>query len=494
MLDGTGYVANTGIVALQDALLPTPRQHISFWKVATAVRLIDAVIIIASSIISQIIFVGWDSLDRRDYFVASLFSLLLWAFFFDRASLYGFAALASARTAMPRVIREVLRIFYCTFLFLFLLKPEFGLSRLWAVGWFFGALSFLVLWRYFVTKIYKRFVRAGRLRHQILLVGATELTVALIEHLRNNDYGMSILGYFDDRNRDPSVEILGVPKLGSVRDLVSFVSTHDVDEVIVTLPFNATKRIVQILGVLRQQPLNVGILPGISALDISITGGSGEWHIPGVPLFPLANRPINIPGLVLKSVMDRAVTGVALLILCVPMLIVALVIKITSPGPVLFVQTRMGYKNREFKIYKFRTMHYQPIQTTELRLTQKNDPRVHRFGDLLRRTSFDELPQLLNVLRGDMSIVGPRPHALSAKADDVLYNEAVAHYATRHRVKPGITGWAQVNGWRGPTDTIDQIQKRVEHDLYYIDRWTLGLDLWIIFLTAFKVFGGKSAY
>ena len=493
MRDGPGYVADTATIPVAEAYQPA-RQHISFWKVATAVRVIDSAIIGSCSVVSQIIFVGWASLDRRDYFVAALFALLLSTFFFDRGSLYSFAALASPRTGTPRVIREVVRVFYCTFLFLFLLKPEFGLSRLWAVGWFFSTLSLLVLWRYFTSKIYKRFVRAGLLRHLILLVGGTDLAVALIEHLRHNDYGMHILGYFDDRNRDPSVEITGVPKLGSVRDLVSFVSTHDVDEVIVTLPFNATKRIVQILGILRQQPLNVGILPGISALDISITGGRGDWHIPGVPLFPLANRPINIPGLVFKSVMDRAVASAALLVLGLPMLVAAIAIKITSPGPVLFVQKRMGYKNREFNIYKFRTMHYQPVRTNELQLTQKNDPRVHRIGHLLRRTSFDELPQLFNVLRGDMSIVGPRPHALSARADDVLYNEAVAHYATRHRVKPGITGWAQVNGWRGPTDTIDQIQKRVEHDLYYIDRWTLGLDLWIIFLTVFKVFGGKNAY
>ncbi len=494
MHDGSGYIADIDAVPIAKPYPSISSHHTSFWKVSAAVRLLDAAILVSSSAISQIIFVGWASLNRRDYFVAALFSLLLSTFFFDRASLYGFAALASARSAGPKIIREVLRVFYCTFLFLFLLKPEFGLSRLWAVGWFFGALTLMLLGRYFVSQVYKRFVQDGRLKHLILLVGGTDLSVALIEHLRDNKYGMEIVGYFDDRNREPTVELLGVPKLGSVRDLVSFVSSHDVDEVIVTLPFNATKRIVEILGILRQQPLNVGILPGVSALDISITGGGGEWHIPGVPLFPLANRPINIPGLALKSLLDRLLASVALLILCIPMLIAAALIKITSPGPVLYVQKRMGYKNREFNIYKFRSMHYEPAQMNEVRLTQRNDPRIHKFGNFLRRSSFDELPQLFNVLRGDMSIVGPRPHAISARADDVLYNEAVAHYATRHRVKPGITGWAQVNGWRGPTDTIDQIQKRVEHDLYYIDRWTLGLDLWIIFLTVFKVFGGKNAY
>jgi Undecaprenyl-phosphate glucose phosphotransferase len=494
MHDGSGYVADTEAILVGNPLPSLSRRHTSFWKVSTAVRLLEATILVSTSATSQLIFVGWDSLGRRDYFVAALFSLLLSTFFFDRASLYGFAALASARAAGPKIIREIMRVFYCTFLFLFLLKPEFGLSRLWAVGWFSSALIFMLLGRYFVSKIYQDFVKDGRLKHLILLVGGTELSVALIEHLRDNKYGMEIVGYFDDRNRDPTIELLGVPKLGSVRDLVNFVSSHDVDEVIVTLPFNATKRIVEILGILRQQPLNVGILPGISALDISITGGRGDWHIPGVPLFPLANRPINIPGLLFKSLLDRIVASVALLILGIPMLIAAALIKITSPGPVLYVQKRMGYKNQEFSIYKFRSMHYEAVQTNEVRLTQKNDPRVHRLGNLLRRSSFDELPQLLNVLRGDMSIVGPRPHAISARADDVLYNEAVAHYATRHRVKPGITGWAQVNGWRGPTDTIEQIQKRVEHDLYYIDRWTLGLDLWIIFLTGFKVFGGKNAY
>jgi lipopolysaccharide/colanic/teichoic acid biosynthesis glycosyltransferase len=159
---------------------------------------------------------------------------------------------------------------------------------------------------------------------------------------------------------------------------------------------------------------------------------------------------------------------------------------------VLFRQKRIGYREREFDIFKFRTMH--AVDQPEKHLTQRNDPRVFKFGSLLRKTSLDELPQLLNVLKGDMSLVGPRPHMPEARAAGLLYFKAVNDYADRHRVKPGITGWAQVNGWRGPTETIEQIERRVEHDVYYIENWSLMFDCIIIVETIFFGFGGKNAF
>jgi len=169
-------------------------------------------------------------------------------------------------------------------------------------------------------------------------------------------------------------------------------------------------------------------------------------------------------------------------------------IKLDSPGPIFFKQKRYGFNNELIEVWKFRSMYHHATDKNAEQLTRKNDPRVTRLGAFLRRTSLDELPQFINVLRGEMSIVGPRPHALSAKAGRVLYQEAIKYYDARHRVKPGITGWAQVNGWRGETETIEQIQKRVEFDLYYIENWSVWFDLKIIVRTILGGFTGRHAY
>ena len=183
---------------------------------------------------------------------------------------------------------------------------------------------------------------------------------------------------------------------------------------------------------------------------------------------------------------------VAALFFAPVLLFCAVGIALSSPGPIFFWQKRVGYKGREFDILKFRTMHVSERPNTDL--TKREDPRVFRFGNLLRKTSFDELPQLFNVLKGDMSLVGPRPHMPEARAAGMLYFDAVNEYASRHRVKPGITGWAQVNGWRGPTETVEQIERRVEHDIYYIENWSLLLDLVILAKTVVVGFVGRNAF
>ncbi|MEO0729233.1 MAG: sugar transferase, partial [Pseudomonadota bacterium] len=176
------------------------------------------------------------------------------------------------------------------------------------------------------------------------------------------------------------------------------------------------------------------------------------------------------------------------------MLGIAATIKLTSKGPVLFRQKRYGFNNELIEIYKFRSMYTDLSDANAAKLVTKDDPRVTPIGRIIRKTSIDELPQLLNVLKGDISLVGPRPHALQAKAADRLYDEVVDEYFARHKVKPGITGWAQINGWRGETDTQEKIAKRVEHDLYYIENWSIFLDLYILIRTPFALFDTDNAY
>jgi Undecaprenyl-phosphate glucose phosphotransferase len=217
-------------------------------------------------------------------------------------------------------------------------------------------------------------------------------------------------------------------------------------------------------------------------------------HIAGHTFLNVAEPPLSGWRSIAKEIEDR-VLGATILTLIAPlMLAIALMIKLDTPGPVLFRQKRYGFNNQLIEVFKFRSMYTHMTDANAEQLTRRNDPRITRIGAFLRRTSLDELPQFLNVVRGEMSIVGPRPHATAAKAGSLLYQEAVKYYDARHRVKPGITGWAQVNGWRGETDTVEQIRKRVEHDLYYIENWSILLDLRIIVRTILGGFAGAHAF
>jgi exopolysaccharide biosynthesis polyprenyl glycosylphosphotransferase len=214
-----------------------------------------------------------------------------------------------------------------------------------------------------------------------------------------------------------------------------------------------------------------------------------------VPLLDVADKPITDWDVVMKWLFDRVIGGFALLCLSPVMLLVATAIKLESRGPVFFKQKRYGFNNELIEVYKFRSMYVDQCDPTALKLVQKNDPRVTRVGAFIRRTSLDELPQLINVvLKGNLSLVGPRPHAVHAKAADRLYDEAVDGYFARHRVKPGITGWAQINGWRGETDTEEKIQRRVEHDLHYIENWSVLFDLSILARTPLALAKTEHAY
>jgi exopolysaccharide biosynthesis polyprenyl glycosylphosphotransferase len=207
------------------------------------------------------------------------------------------------------------------------------------------------------------------------------------------------------------------------------------------------------------------------------------------------DRPIADWDVVMKWLFDKVVGSIALVCVAPIMLLIALAIKLNSKGPVFFKQRRYGFNNELVEIYKFRSMYVEDTDATASKLVTRNDPRVTRVGRFIRKTSLDELPQLFNVVfTGNLSLVGPRPHAIHAKAADHLYDEAVDGYFARHRVKPGITGWAQINGWRGETDSQEKIQRRVEHDLFYIENWSILFDLYILCRTPFALIRGESAY
>jgi exopolysaccharide biosynthesis polyprenyl glycosylphosphotransferase len=213
-----------------------------------------------------------------------------------------------------------------------------------------------------------------------------------------------------------------------------------------------------------------------------------------VPLIDILDRPMSDRDVLVKWLFDKVVGGLALIALAPVMGVIALAIRLDSRGPVLFCQKRYGFNNELIAVYKFRSMYVDRCDASASELVAKGDARVTRIGRYIRKTSLDELPQLFNVMKSELSLVGPRPHALQAKADGQLYHVAVDSYFARHKVKPGMTGWAQIHGWRGETDTQEKIQKRVEHDLYYIENWSVLLDLYVLLMTPLALISANNAY
>jgi Undecaprenyl-phosphate glucose phosphotransferase len=462
------------------------------WRIILLTQLLDMVVIIAiSSLVGPFVEHGAGGYSLQN-FVAAILVAGISHFSFFKAGLYEINMLMDPVRSLAAIILR-LTVTFLLFAALGALLHEAGaFSRLWFAGFYICGIAALGLERSLISRLIRAWIDRGNHALSVAIVGGNPLTEKLIARFANNQWGIRIIGVFDDRTRDNVRHIAGVQILGTIDDLLEYSKVHELDTVVVTLPITASDRIQAVIRRLRQQPLNVRVLPGEIGLAQMSPIRLAPTELPGVQLIAIADRPISEFSLFAKAAFDRAVAATALLI-AMPVLAACVVgIKISSPGPVFFRQKRIGYKGREFNIFKFRTMHVSARPNTVL--TQRNDPRVFKFGGILRKTSLDELPQLLNVLLGDMSLVGPRPHMPEARAAGVLYFESVAEYADRQRVKPGITGWAQVNGWRGPTDTVEQIARRVEHDIYYIENWSLLLDLMIIFKTLLVGFYGKNAF
>jgi Undecaprenyl-phosphate glucose phosphotransferase len=285
--------------------------------------------------------------------------------------------------------------------------------------------------------------------------------------------------------------IAGYPRLGGLKQLVSFARNSRLDLIIVALPITAEKRVIEVTRSLAVLPAEVK-LPARSS-ELRFTAGTYS-RIGSVAMIDLLEKPIADWGSVSKWAFDKLVAMLALILLAPLMLAVAAAIKIDSRGPVLFRQKRYGFNNELVEVFKFRSMYTDRCDANAVQLVTKHDARVTRVGRFIRKTSLDELPQLFNVILGGLSLVGPRPHALQAKAAGNLYDEVVDGYFARHKVKPGITGWAQINGWRGETDTPEKIQKRVECDIYYIENWSLLLDTYILLKTPFALLKSENAY
>lgn len=374
----------------------------------------------------------------------------------------------------------------------FLTKTSDDYSRIWAALWFSIGLATMIGLRIAFFVQAARWTAQGKLHNNVAIVGKGASADRLIDHFTSKPLGgIRIAGVFTDESL-PHARQYGRGGIdGTVEDLLARIRRNTVDTVVLALPLHSTRRVKRVLERLSEFPVDVRLCLGGAATSLE---HRGICDYAGVPMLNLANRPLADWRYAAKEIEDRVLGTLILAMISPIMLAIAALIKLDSAGPVFFRQKRYGYNDQLIEVLKFRTMRHDQEDRRAERLTARDDPRVTRIGRYLRKWSLDELPQFINVVRGEMSIVGPRPHALSAKASGTLYQKAVPHYSARHRVKPGITGWAQINGWRGPTDTLRQIQMRVAHDLHYIENWSVWLDLRIILLTIFKGFSGRNAF
>ncbi len=462
-------------------------------KVLTGtVRLGELALVAGLGIVFHLVYLG-SSFDT--FALAMIVGISLAALLgFEMARVYSIQAFRTFFRDGLRLLATWTFVFLAGFAAIFLLKVGDEYSRVWLVGWFFTGAVALTAERLVLAGFVGRMTRAGRFDRRTAIVGAGPAAVEMIQALDSqSDNGIRIVGIFDDRNDERTPDLVaGYPTLGTVSDLVDYARNTQLDLVIFTVPIAAEGRILQMLSKLWVLPIDIRLAAHASKLRLRPRAYS---YIGNVPVLDVFDRPIADWDLVVKWLFDKIV-GASILILAAPvMAAVALAVKLDSRGPVLFRQKRYGFNNELIEVFKFRSMYVDQGDMAAAKLVTKDDPRVTRVGRFIRKTSLDELPQLFNVVfKGNLSLVGPRPHALQAKAANELYDQVVDGYFARHKVKPGITGWAQINGWRGETDTQEKIQRRVEHDLYYIENWSVLFDLQILAMTPFALLKTENAY
>lgn len=457
-----------------------------------AVMVLDAAVVVGCSILAHL---GYNVLYHKEHADVwrngglGLISALVTVIALVRAKSYEFDNLIDFVGQIGRVLSAWVGGLLVLFAAAFMLKISDDYSRGWVIASFAITPTVLLAERSLVAALLLRWTELGYLRRNVAIVGAGPLSERLCSYIeaRGPRMGIRVVGIFDDRRTRVRDKVSSIPVLGTVQDLLSYARNYRLDEVIIALPWSAETRVASLVEELSALPADIRLCPdlvGLRFLDrpYSRIGEIGLLHV--------NQRPITEWSLIVKTIQDYVVAGLALIVAAPLMLFVAIAIKLDSPGPVFFKQRRRGFNQNMFAVWKFRTMRVME-DGGEIKQAQKNDDRITRVGRFLRRTSLDEVPQFINVLQGNMSVIGPRPHAV---AHDDYYSSLISRYARRHRVKPGLSGWAQIHGFRGETDTVEKMAKRIEYDLYYIENWSLWLDFKILLLTVFKGFWHHNAY
>jgi len=458
-----------------------PNLRIPNSMVLDVLMLFEIGLVVASAALAKILYIALfleSDQAHQPYLVAGLAGGISVHYMMRTRGLHEPSAIFGWMRRLGELLVSIGMAFLIIIALAYLLKISANYSRGWLLTWLGLSAALLVASRPISARVLTWLATTGYTSRRIAVIGGAVIGEQLAQTLRNTS-GITVVGVFTEAAGPDQT----VPH-GSVADLISIGQRNYVDEVVVALadaPQAHTERLIDELSVL---PVDVWLCPAEFHMPIIGTARLGD-----LSLLQVKPKPIRDWGYLLKLTLDY-IAGIISLVLFAPlMLAVALAIKLDSPGPVLFRQRRHGYNHRVIDVYKFRTM---TVAENGDRVEQarKDDPRVTRIGKFLRKSSLDELPQLFNVLKGEMSLVGPRPHAL---AHNQHYRERLERYANRHCVKPGMTGWAQIHGFRGPTDDPEKMRKRVQMDLYYIQNWSLWLDIKILVLTPFVGFIHRNA-
>ncbi|CDX62572.1 Exopolysaccharide biosynthesis polyprenyl glycosylphosphotransferase [Mesorhizobium plurifarium] len=469
------------------------RDTMSPIMVSGVLRMVEFAVLFLSGLGVYFYYVGFFSYLAWQYPLAIAATSFLAVVLLDVTDSYQIAALMRPLANFGRVLLVWAGSFALMALTAFAIKASEDYSRLLFGTWF--AVGFVLIFglRLVMSRLIRRWARDGRMERRALIVGGGKAAEQLIRSVEKQPYNdIRICGIFDDRNdkRSPPI-VAGYPKLGTISELIEFARIARIDMLIVSLPLTAESRVLQLLKKLWVLPVDIRLSAHSNALQFRPRAYS---YIGSVPMLDIFDKPINDWDSVAKRAFDIVFSLVGIVLFSPVMLATAIAIKLDSKGPVLFKQKRHGFNNEIIEVYKFRSMYADRSDPTAKQTVTKNDPRVTRVGRFIRKTSIDELPQFFNSLFGSLSLVGPRPHAIAAQSHNLLYNEVVDGYFARHKVKPGVTGWAQINGWRGEMDTNEKIRMRTEYDLYYIENWSMLFDLRILFLTPVRLLNTENAY
>lgn len=453
------------------------KEYASLWS--GLLQVVDLLLVGASGLAAGEAYLDPSQVLTQSYVQLIAVALLLAVLLFHKFGFYSAWRNSSLVSEMRTVALGWASVMVALSLFFFLTKSGAEFSRVWAMLWFgLGLLGLLVV-RVVLRQFLHWLRRKGYNQRNILIVGKDPLMSDLARRLSRAPWmGLSVVGHLQ-LNAEADV---------SADSVNADIARLKVDQVWIALPLKDEPLVQAIIAALSMSPVEFRYVPDLFGFRLFSHSVS---EVAGLPVINLSSTPMEGFNRIVKGVEDRVLSALILLLISPLLLCIAIGVKLSSPGPVFFKQRRNGWGGKPIHVLKFRSMVVHQEAADTVTQASRQDARITTFGAFLRKTSLDELPQFWNVLIGEMSIVGPRPHAV---AHNDQYKVLVDDYMLRHRVKPGITGWAQINGYRGETDTLEKMQKRVEYDLYYIEHWSLGLDLKIIFLTIFKGFVNKNAY
>lgn len=420
----------------------------------------------------------------EDYYSLLILLIPCYLILYRMMGMYDPKRTAGRRSELWGLIKaNAFGLIYCVAVLYLIKEPDF--ARLFLVIFATTNLTVDYIFRLIVMRILKKMRRSGMNLKHILLVGYSRTAEGYIDRLRvHPEWGYKVHGILDD-NRAVGESYRYVDIIGSIAALEKLLATNEYDEIAITLSIDEFAKLERIVAVCEKSGVHTKFIPDYNHI---IPTKPYTEDLDGLPVIHVRHVPLSSSfNNIIKRAVDIFGSLVAIILFSIPMIIVACIVKITSPGPLIFKQTRVGLHNREFQMYKFRSMRVQTEKEEKKAWTTQNDPRVTPIGKFMRKTNIDELPQLFNVLKGDMSMVGPRPER-PYFVDK--FKEDIPRYMIKHQVRPGMTGWAQVNGYRGDTS----ITKRIQCDLYYVENWTLLLDFKILFLTFFGRSVNKNAY